>query len=140
MSEVDRERLRALAAEPGALEELELDGPDETAETWQLGNVAIEHDAPRFRFGYTAPLTDRSHFRKLPFDLPEQGRRGIAAVLHVDGDHEYLAGWVPPDREVDLEAWLAFLNGHLYEVVHHGHDPEHLYGAGRESAEDEDGS
>jgi hypothetical protein len=100
-----------------------LDGIHEKEYQWDLGQVTISKKEPIFRVGYWEPLNSDSRFYKRPFDFGPTSR-GTAAIFQVfdpmsstPGKCEYLVGWVPPEREADLDRWIAFLNTEIAKRV-----------------------
>ena len=103
----------ALYLRPASLAEL-----SETEHEWWLGSLSLDKRHPTFRLDYSQPLHPESRFYKQLFDL--DGRRGIAAIFRAvepPPSPKYRAdifvGWVPPEREAELNEWLAFLNGEI---------------------------
>lgn len=83
---------------------------------WEFGRLGIVKGFPQFEESdLPVALMPGASFRKIPFDFPEDNLRGFAAVLtYKPGAADYvpeaLAGWVPPEREQELDEWIAFLN------------------------------
>ncbi len=101
-----------------------LSGIYETEQEWILGPIGINKRRPNFRLGWSVRLSSSSHFRKQLFKLQDQRTSRVAAVFHqFDEDltgkpsMEYFIGWVPKERERDLETWLAFLNGQIQVLI-----------------------
>ena len=89
-----------------------LEGIKDTDHEWFLGLLSISKHYPLFRSGYGHPLRPESAFRKQWFDI--DGRRGWAVTFHTSGDpSDYFAGWVPPERELDADEWIFFLNAEI---------------------------
>jgi len=85
---------------------------------WTIGAVDIDLANGLYEavVALDMPVEAGSRFRKQPFSYPD-GWRGVAIVFHLTTRRgrpvEFLAGWVPPDREADADRWIAFLNGEL---------------------------
>ncbi|MGE0401922.1 MAG: hypothetical protein AB7T06_34785 [Kofleriaceae bacterium] len=97
-----------------------LDSLRETVGEWQLGTFGLSRRSPTFRKGYSGKLTDASRFRKQVFGPTAHGRSGVALIFrHFDSspqqDHpsEYLVGWVPREREAQLDQWMDFMSAEL---------------------------
>lgn len=89
----------------------------ETDTEWKLGTFSLDKYQPIFRIGYGGGLTSESRFRKQWFDISEKNVSGWAAIFRSfdigrkgDGPEEFFVGWVPPEREADIDVWISFLN------------------------------
>jgi len=96
-----------------------LTGVEESDQEWWLGRLSISKNYPGFRSGHGHPLEIDSRFRKEWFEF-EHGNRGWAAIFQAFDPSspspeppEYFAGWVPPDREQELDEWIQFLNDEI---------------------------
>lgn len=93
----------------------------ETAATYAFDSgLSISRKFAHFSDGFGSALRAESHFYKRAFDFPDLGVKGYALVFRVYRPMgqpgqvaEYLAGWVPLDRETDVDGWVAFLNAEI---------------------------
>jgi hypothetical protein len=97
-----------------------LGGIEETEHEWWLGSLSLSKHHPTFRSGYSHQLEPNSTFRKRWFDPTEFSPRCWVVIFQAFDPNEtnpeppeYLVGWVPPEREQELDKWLAFLNGEI---------------------------
>lgn len=98
------------------------DGLEELDFEWRLGMFSVYKDKPIVRMRYAFDLSDTACLRKVRSASSEPPL--AAVILHLF-DHasdpalspEYLVGWVPLEREAELDQWLAFLNQHLQQLV-----------------------
>jgi hypothetical protein len=88
----------------------------ENGQEWCLGTICISKVRPIFRAGYGHDLGARSRFYKVPIDSAGD-QNGWAAIFRAFDPAsanpqvpEYVVGWVPQEREHDLDGWLEFLN------------------------------
>lgn len=97
--------------------------PRTSSPGWDFGRLVLVKGYPQFEESdLPVDLMPEAAFRKVRFDFPEDNLRGFAAVLSYtretdpaytrEGDriYEAFAGWVPPEREQELDEWIAFLN------------------------------
>lgn len=83
---------------------------------WQFGRLGLVKGFPQFEESdLPVGLKPGAAFRKVRFDFPEDNICGFAAVLSykpsaADYEPEAFAGWVAPEREQELDEWIAFLN------------------------------
>ena len=83
----------------------------ETAATYAFDSgLSISRKFAHFSDGFGSALRAESHFYKRAFDFPDLGVKGYALVFQVYRPMgqpgqvaEYLAGWVPLDRETDVD-------------------------------------
>lgn len=93
----------------------------ETAATYAFDSgLSISRKFAHFSDGFGSALRAESHFYKRAFDFPDLALKGYALVFQVYPPKgkpgqvaEYLAGWVPVDRETDVDGWVAFLNAEI---------------------------
>lgn len=92
----------------------------ETIGEWQLGGFSISRREPTFRVGYGGHLSESSRFKKQNFGPTKHARSGVALIFrqfdrspHQDSPAEYFVGWVPADREQELDGWLTFMNNEV---------------------------
>ena len=102
-----------------ALHSTPLEGIVDTDYEWNLGQLSIHKRLPEFRIGYGDHLGPDSKLYKFPFEFGTT-QRGVAVVFQafaIDSqltDHpEYVIGWVPTERENELEYWIEFLNAEI---------------------------
>ena len=93
-----------------------LDGIAQNERYWRIGLIEISKFDASFRVGFGAGLGPEARFYTRSFDV--DGRKGVA-VLFAPSEtaSEFLAGWVPPDREAEANEWVAFLNGEIRKVL-----------------------
>lgn len=89
-----------------------------SGDAWVLGEVGILKDYPAFETSdLPRDLMQEAEFRTVTFEFPEDGRRGVAALLAYarDGERvfEVFAGWVPDEESAQLGRWVAFLNAEI---------------------------
>jgi hypothetical protein len=107
---------RSIAIAPllEGIEEVELgSGP-----AWELGRVGITKGWPQYEtHDLPGDLMAGAAFRKVSFAFPDENLRGVAAFLTYgrDGDEEpeVIAGFVPVEREAQLDGWITFLNDQI---------------------------
>lgn len=101
-----------------------LEAPKEVDAGWEFGRLVLAKGFPQFEECDLPVWIDEpgAAFRKVRFEFPEDNLRGFAAVLSYtrendpaftrEGDriYEAFAGWVSPEREQELDEWIAFLN------------------------------
>lgn len=106
-----------------------LKGLTEDEHGWSYGGpVRIRKSRPYYDVGQQLfPLHPGTHFYKRPFSTPQPGEpsrevRGVALWFEkypkdppVMGASITLCGWVPVDREAELDGWITFLNGKITE-------------------------
>jgi hypothetical protein len=106
-----------------------LEGLTEDEHTWGYGGpVRIRKTRPYFDIGRQIfPLHPGTHFYKRAFTTPDpkdasREVRGVSLWFEkyprdppVMGESITLCGWVPMDREAQLDEWIAFLNGKITE-------------------------
>ncbi len=87
-------------------------GIKDTVGEWQLGTLGIAKTDPSFRSGWSFSLTPTAHFAKQWSDIDD--RRGWAVTFRSGGvNGDFVAGWVPPEREAEADQWIAFLNAEI---------------------------
>jgi len=100
-----------------------LDAVKDAANDWILGPMHVGKREASGGLGWRQRFHNTTRLRKQWFDFPDTGRRGWAVVYRWDDDHrgegpvEYLVGWVPPDRERDVDTWISFLNDEIQKRV-----------------------
>jgi hypothetical protein len=101
------------------LHRLPLDKIEESGHEWWLGSLSISKQHREFRSGFGHSLQSESGFRKQWFEF-DDGRRGWAAIFQAFDPNspnpelpEYFLGWVQPEREHELDQWIAFLNSEI---------------------------
>jgi len=76
---------------------------------------------PHYRLGWSCHLADGACFLKRPFDFPDLGKRGWAMIFQnfqpPGEDCEILLGWVPPEREREVDDWIAFMNAETQRLL-----------------------
>ncbi len=106
-----------------------LRGLSEDEQGWSYGGpVRIRKTRPYFDVGRELfPLHPGTHFYKRPFSTPDPADptrevRGVSLWFEkfpMDppkmGHSITLCGWVPSDREAELDGWITFLNGKITE-------------------------
>lgn len=82
--------------------------------------LSIHKREPRFSVGWVLSLRPTSRFYKTWFDVPDLGKRGWAIVFRLaDEPMEpgenllFFGGWVPPEREADVDGWVERLNNEI---------------------------
>jgi hypothetical protein len=101
-----------------------LGGIKDADHEWFLGLLSISKRHPSFRSGFSHPLHVESVFRKQWFDI--DGRCGWAVIFDTRPiEPTYFAGWVPAEREVEVDKWIAFLNGEIRKRLEEN-DPHEL--------------
>ena len=100
------------------IENTPLAGIEETEHEWWLNAWSLNKKYASFRSGHSHPLRPEAHFYKQFFDV--DGRQGFAAIFRaVDPppsptySGQYFVGWVPPEREAELDGWVSFLNAEI---------------------------
>jgi len=88
----------------------------ETRSEWRLGSVTVDKRECQGGTGWRLGLTAESCFFKFPATV--EGKAVIGVVMRMwtppDGATiEYLAGWVPADREAEADNWIGFLNAEI---------------------------
>lgn len=125
MARFDLTTLEALVATWTPDDHVELGGIEETDSAYRLGHVVLHRHEPFWMVGDdVGELMDMCHLRMLEFDLPRVALSGVAAIFHVDGEgseptshDERFCGWVRADRKAELHRSLAWLNGHIHELI-----------------------
>lgn len=97
-----------------------LTAPDETAWCVRFGPLEIPHTSGCYRLGYSYEISATSALSKRAFAFPDLGASGFAVVFRPfdrfteeDDPPEVALGWVGPEQDAQLDAWLARLNGLL---------------------------
>lgn len=114
----EREELRDALRIAPLLERIDEAHVDGYGPTWKLGRVCVAKDYPGYEIhDLLSDLMPDAAFRKIPFAFPEENLRGFIVALAYarEGDrvYEVTAGWVPVEREHQLDEWLAFLNAQI---------------------------
>ncbi len=120
------ELVRFFHEEP--VEALKIDGLVETEDTRYLGAVGLSLKQPLFSsilgFNFSGVLSDSARFWVQPLREDVEGRDGLAAIFRQFDSSKYqstpedlVAGWVPPERALQLEAWVAEMNHHLRSLL-----------------------
>ncbi len=147
MARFDLSSLADLVARWTPDDHVELGGIEETGSAFRLGALVVHKREPLWMCGDDAgELRDMTHLRLLDFELPGVALAGVGAIFHIDGDpadpnghQERLIGWVRPERRAELHSWLAWLNGHIHELIVDAKGHENPAGAmGGEEAGDPD--
>ena len=119
MSIVTDEDLRAFfASEP--IEVLRIRGLIDSGDALYLGQVAIDHRAPRWGFGMWGGLSKGARFYARPLDEDATGVAGMVIIFRQfdrsrfsEEPSEMFAGWVPLEAVAEAEAWIAEMNARI---------------------------
>jgi hypothetical protein len=105
-------RIKVLVAHAAPLE-----GITETDGEWIIGSMHVGKREPVGGTSWRGRFDETTGFRAEWFDFPDVSRRGWAIVFrhtaHASENAEpieYIAGWVPPEREGEARDWVGFLN------------------------------
>jgi len=114
---VTDDAIRTMVKLEAPLTDIKDDGAD-----WQLGPLHVSHREASGGMGWRQRFHPATRLRKQWFSLPD-GSRGWAVIYRwedrgPDGAPvEYAVGWVQPERETDVDRWIAFLNDEIQKRV-----------------------
>jgi len=134
MPELTKDELERFFRE-GPVEPLRLDGILETEDARYLGAVGLSLRQPLFHgilgFNWSGVLSDSARFWTARAPGAVDGQDALVAVFRQFESSKYqatpedlLAGWVPADEAMRLEAWVADMNTQLQGLLALKHAPE----------------